>query len=86
MPKIFIMRFSVIILLFFPFLMLAQGIKIEHLSEAINSYGSEFNFVQIDEKTAYFSSSTLEDEKYQSVIFSTLFKDGNWQKGKYINL
>ena len=74
------------ILLFFPFLMFSQDIKIEHLSEAINSYGSEFNFVQIDEKTAYFSSSTLEDEKYQSVIFSTLFKDGNWQKGKYINL
>ena len=80
------MRFSVIILLFFPFLMLAQGIKIEHLSNAINSYGSEFNFVQIDEKTAYFSSSTLEDENYQSVIFSSQFKDGEWQKGKYINL
>ena len=80
------MRFSVIILLFFPFLMLAQGIKIEHLSDAINSYGSEFNFVQIDEKTAYFSSSTLEDENYQSVIFLTLFKDGAWEKGKYINL
>jgi len=86
MPKIFIMRFNIIILLFPPFLMLAQDIKIEHLSDAINSYGSESNFVQIDEKTAYFSSSTLEDEKYQSVIFSTLFKDGSWQKGKYINL
>ena len=80
------MRFSVIILLFFPFLMLAQGIKIEHLADVINSYGSEFNFVQIDEKTAYFSSSTLEDENYQSVIFSSQFKDGEWQKGKYINL
>ena len=80
------MRFSIILLLFPPFLILAQDIKIDHLSDAINSYGSESNFVQIDENTAYFSSSTLEDEKYQSVIFSTLFRDGSWQKGKYINL
>ena len=28
----------------------------------------------------------MEDEKYQSVIFSTIFKDGSWQKGSYINL
>jgi hypothetical protein len=66
--------------------MFSQGIKIEHLSDVINSYGSEFNFVQTDEGTAYFTSSTLEDEKYQSVIFSTIFKDGSWQKGSYINL
>ena len=80
------MRLIIIILLFSPFLMLAQGVKIEHLPDAINSYGSEFNFIQTDENTAYYTSSTLEDEKYQSVIFSTLFKDGSWQKGSYINL
>ena len=57
------MRYSVFILLFFPFLMLAQGIKIEHISDAVNSYGSEFNFVQIDKNSAYFTSSTLENEK-----------------------
>ena len=86
MPQIFIMKFKVIIILYFPFLMLAQGVKIEHLSEHINSYGSELNFVQIDEKTAYYTSSTLEEEQYQSAIFSSQFKDGKWQKGKYINL
>jgi hypothetical protein len=86
MPQIFIMKFKVIIILYFPFLMLAQGVKIEHLSEHINSYGSELNFVQIDEKTAYYTSSTLEEEQYQSAIFSCQFKDGKWQKGKYINL
>lgn len=86
MSRIFIMRFSIILLLFLPGLMLAQSIKIEHLSDEINSYGSESNFIQIDEKTAYFSSSTLENEKYQSVILSTLFIEGSWQKGKYINL
>ena len=42
------MKFKVVIILYFPFLMLAQGVKIEHLSEHINSYGSELNFVQID--------------------------------------
>ena len=86
MSKIFIMRHIIIILLFSPFLILAQDIKIEHLSDAINSYGAEFNFVQIDENTAYFSSSTLENKKYQSVIFLTLFEGGVWGRGKYINI
>ena len=80
------MKFSVTIVLLFPFLMIAQSIKIEHLSDNVNSYGSELNFVQIDKNTAYYTSSTLEEELYQSAIFSSLFKDGEWQKGKYINL
>jgi len=86
MPKIFIMKFSVTIVLLFPFLMIAQSIKIEHLSDNVNGYGSELNFVQIDANTAHYTSSTLEEELYQSAIFSSLFKDGDWQKGKYINL
>ena len=77
------MKFKVIIILYFPFLMLAQGVKIEHLSEHINSYGSELNFVQIDEKTAYYTSSTLEEEQYQSAIFSCQFNDGKWQRKVY---
>ena len=28
----------------------------------------------------------MEEEQYQSAIFSSQFKDGQWQKGKYINL
>jgi hypothetical protein len=80
------MKFSVSIILLFPFLVLAQSIKIEHISENVNGYGSELNFVQIDENTAYYTSSTLEEEQYQSAIFSSQFKDGKWQKGKYINL
>ena len=80
------MKFSVSIILLFPFLVLAQSIKIEHISENVNGCGSELNFVQIDENTAYYTSATLEEEQYQSAIFSSQFKDGNWQKGKYINL
>jgi hypothetical protein len=80
------MKFSVTIVFLFPFLMIAQNIKIEHLSDNVNGYGSELNFVQIDENTAYYTSSTLEEQQYQSAIFSSQFKDGEWQKGKYINL
>ena len=80
------MRVSIIILLFYPFLTLSQAITIKPLSDAINTYGAEFNFIQIDENKAYYTSSSLEDENFQSVIFSTLFKDGIWQKGKYTDL
>jgi hypothetical protein len=86
MPKILIMKFILSIILLFPFLVLAQSIKFEHISENVNGYGSELNFVQIDENTAYYTSSTLEEEQYQSAIFSSQFKDGKWKKGKYINL
>ena len=79
------MRIS-IILLFFPVLGFSQGLSITHLQGNVNGYGSELNFVQIDENTAYYTSSTLEDEQYQSAIFSSQFKDGKWQKGKYIHL
>ena len=39
------MSFPPLIVLFSPFLIFAQSIKIEHLSGLINSYGTEFNFV-----------------------------------------
>ena len=70
------MKFSVSIILLFPFLVLAQSIKIEHISENVNGCGSELNFVQIDENTAYYTSATLEEEQYQSAIFSSQFKHG----------
>ena len=80
------MKFILSIILLFPFLVLAQSIKFEHISENVNGYGSELNFVQIDENTAYYTSSNLEEGQYQSAIFSSQFKDGKWKKGKYINL
>lgn len=79
------MRIS-IILLFSPLLSFSQTLSITHLQGNVNGFGSELNFVQIDENTAYYTSSTLEEEQYQSAIFSSQFKDGKWQKGKYINL
>jgi len=75
-----------IIILFFPILTFSQGVSISHLLGNINTYGSELNFVQIDENTAYYTSSNLEEDIYQSAIFSSTLNDGNWQKGEYINL
>ena len=76
----------IIIILFFPILSFSQGITISHLLGNINTYGPELNFVQIDENTAYYTSSTFQEDMYQSAIFSSTLKDGKWQKGKYINL
>ena len=76
----------IIILLFFPILTFSQGLTISHLLGNVNTYGPELNFVQIDENTAYYTSSTFQEDTYQSAIFSSTLKDGKWQKGKYINL
>ena len=76
----------IIILLFFPILTFSQGLTISHLLGNVNTYGPELNFVQIDENTAYYTSSTFQEDTYQSAIFSSTLKDGIWQKGKYINL
>ena len=76
----------IIIILFSPILSFSQGITISHLQGNVNTYGPELNFFQIDENTAYYTSSTLEEDIYQSAIFSSTLKDGKWQKGKYINL
>ena len=61
--------------------------KVEPLSSNINSLGSEFNFIQINEKTAYYTSSSIssDGERYQSLIFKTFKKNEDWQKGIYID-
>ncbi|MAO72097.1 MAG: hypothetical protein CMD02_06290 [Flavobacteriales bacterium] len=82
MSKIFVNTFLVLI----PFLSFSQDLEIKHLTEQINTIGSEFNFIQKDKNTAYYSSSTLEDGKYQTLIFKSELKKGEWQKGKYIHL
>jgi len=71
------------ILLFFPLLFHAQEVEIKMLSNNINTNGSEFNFIQINHKTAFYSSATLEGDEFQSAIYKTIFKKGKWQKGIY---
>ena len=74
------------ILLFLPFLIHAQEVEIKSLSNNINTNGSEFNFLQVNKKTAYYSSATLEGDEYQSAIYKTTYNKGKWGKGKYENL
>ena len=74
------------ILLFLPFLLQAQEVEIKILSNNINTNGSEFNFIQVNDKTAFYSSATLEGDEYQSAIYKTTHNKGKWQKGKYENL
>ena len=73
------------IVLFLPFLLQAQEVEIKMLSNNINTNGSEFNFIQINDKTAFYSSATLEGEEYQSAIYKTTYNKGKWQKGRYEN-
>ena len=82
MPKILVK----IILIFIPFISLSQEVKIEHLTKNINTVGAELNFVQTNENTAFYTSSTLEEGEYQSLIFRTELKNEEWQKGRYDHL
>ena len=66
MSKIFVKT----LLILTPFLLFSQELEIKHLSEQINTVGSEFNFIQKDKITAYYSSSTVEEGKYQTLILN----------------
>ena len=80
MSKIFIV---IILFLFTNFLCFSQKVEINHLSRNINTQEAEFNFIQTDNNTAYYSSSTLEQGKYQTLIFKSVKKNGFWSKGRY---
>ena len=86
MSKILIMNYKYFILLFLPFLIQAQEVEIKILSNNINTNGSELNFLQVNKKIAYYSSATLEGDDYQSAIYKTIVKNGEWGKGRYVNL
>ena len=82
MSKIFVKILLVII----PFISFSQEVEIKHLSTTINTIGAELNFVQINKNSALYTSSTLEEGEYQSLIFKTELKNGEWIKGKYYHL
>ena len=79
MSKVFI----TILLFVSSFLCFSQTVEINHLSKNINTSEAEFNFIQINKNTAYYSSSTLEKGKYQTLIFKSNNKNGVWSKGRY---
>ena len=83
MSKIFIIK---ILILIFLNSFSQENVIIKHLEGKVNTIGSELNFIQIDENTAYYTSSTLENQKYQSLIFKTNLINGKWIKGRYVDL
>ena len=82
MSKIFVKILLVII----PFISFSQEVEIKHFATTINTIGAELNFVQINKDSALYTSSTLEEGEYQSLIFRTELKSGEWIKGKYYHL
>ena len=82
MSKIFI----TFILLITPFVSFCQEVEIKNLPTTINTIGSEMNFIQINKDSALYSSSSLENGKFQSLIFRTKLEFGEWGEGKYYDL
>ena len=78
------MKFYALLLLIFPCILLAQEeLLIEHLPNTINTYDAEFNFVQKDDNTGYYTASREEEGLYKSSIYNSTFKYNTWGKGKY---
>ena len=79
MPKIFI------IFLFFHLTHLSfsqELVEIKHLGNNINTADSEFSFFQINDSTAYYTSSRFLSNKFKSEIYKARFVNDKWQKGK----
>ena len=81
MSKVFI----IIFIIFFSKTTFAQEeINIKKLSRNINTIESEFNFVQINSKEAYYTFvPKTSNGVYQANIYKTIKKQNNWQKGFY---
>ena len=43
-------------------------------------------FIQVNDKTAFYSSATLEGDVFQSAVYKTTYNKEKWQKGIYENL
>jgi len=80
MPKIFIIIFC-----FFSAFIKAQEVSVKLLPKTINTEESEFNFLQTNATTGYYSSSILEKGKYRTCIYTTKYKDSKWNKPTYID-
>ena len=81
------MKKYIIILLFYPFIILAQEqIEIKHLSKPINSVGAELNFIEDEKNHAFFTAIRDDNDDYVSSIYVTDFQRGQWSKGSYFDV
>ena len=66
---------------------MSQEIIIKILSEKTNTkLGSEFNFITNDEINAFYSSSSIENNRFKTSIYKSKYINGDWQPGKYFNI
>ena len=66
---------------------MSQEIIIKMLSEKTNTkQGSEFNFITNDDINAFYSSSSIENNRFRTAIYKSKYIDGDWQAGKYFNI
>jgi len=66
---------------------MSQEIFIKMLSEKTNTkLGSEFNFATTDDINAFYSSSSIEKNRYKTSVFKTKYIDGKWQTGKRVTI
>ena len=66
---------------------MSKEIIIKMLSEKTNTkLGSEFNFTTNDDINAFYSSSSIEKNRFRTVIYKSKYIDGDWQAGKYFNI
>ena len=74
---------NIVICLFLPLALFSQQtFKIKPLEETINTFGTEINFVQINDSVAFYTSLN-DDNGYQSSVYLTKKNNGKWLKGKY---
>ena len=84
MPKIFIINTITAFLLATIISVAQEKIKIKRLSNNINTHGSEINFIQINDKEAYYTSVRKEDNSlYSAALYKTKNHSGIWNKGVY---
>ena len=84
MSKIFLIQNIILSFFLFPKIVYGQSVEIKMISKEINTKDVEFNFVQIDQSTAYYSSAKRKNN-YQAKIYKSQYENNQWQKGKYIN-
>ena len=78
------MKIKYFIILLLPICMNSQNIEL--LPGNINSFGSDFGFIQIDDTTAYYTSAILNSNNYQGVIYQARYRQNKWVKSELLKI
>jgi len=74
---------NIIIILLSPIFVCSQQVLVNPLSKEINTTNAEFNFIQVNDTTGYFTVANEVDRKLESNIYKAYFSNGIWSKKKY---